>query len=100
MQINLNRITKPKIIDAYQFSRLPKNEDLTIFHDILKGLSKKRKTKELIFLDDLKQFLSFSKSNFKIKKNIYIVYFLGFLWFKLTRIIVRAAENFYRRSFK
>jgi hypothetical protein len=99
MQLYLNKIIKPKILDTYQVSRLPKDEDLIIFHDIFKGLSKK-KTKELICLENLKQFLSFSKSNFKIKKNIYLVYFLGFFWFILMRIIVRTFEKFYKRSLK
>jgi hypothetical protein len=93
MQKNLNKRIKMYFFDAYQVSRLPKDEDLIIFHDIFKGLSKKRITKEPIYIEDLKQFLAFSKPNFQVRKNNYLLYFLSFFWFKLIRRIVRIAEK-------
>lgn len=98
MQLYLNIKINQEFLDAYQATRYPKNKDLIIFHRIFKEQFKGEGKLKPIYINDLKQFLTFSKPVPEVKDNINIMYYLNFFWFKLIRRLVRSADSFFKRK--
>jgi hypothetical protein len=98
MQLYLNMKIKQEFLDAYQASRYPKNKDLIIFHRIFSEQFKGERKLKPIYINDLKQFLSFGRLVPKVKDSINTMYYLNFFWFKLIKRLVKIEDYFFKRK--